>query len=109
MPMSDLPYIFDVTAAEFQTRVIDASFQTPVLVDFWAEWCGPCRTLKPMLEQITESYGGKLQLAKVNTDVEAQLAGHFGIRSLPTVMLVINGAPVSVNFWRNTSFPRCGP
>lgn len=92
--MSDLPYIFDVTAAEFQTRVIDASFQTPVLVDFWAEWCGPCRTLKPMLEQITESYGGKLQLAKVNTDVEDQLASHFGIRSLPTVMLVINGAPV---------------
>lgn len=92
--MSDLPYIFDVTAAEFQTRVIDASFQTPVLVDFWAEWCGPCRTLKPMLERITESYGGKLQLAKVNTDVEEQLASHFGIRSLPTVMLVVNGAPV---------------
>lgn len=92
--MSDLPYIFDVTAAEFQARVIDASFQTPVLVDFWAEWCGPCRALKPQLEKITESYGGKLQLAKVNTDVEQQLAGHFGIRSLPTVMLVINGTPV---------------
>lgn len=92
--MSESPYIFNVTAAEFQARVIDASFQTPVLVDFWAEWCAPCRSLMPLLAQITESYAGKLQLAKVDTEAEQQLAAHFGIRSLPTVMLVINGQPV---------------
>lgn len=92
--MSESPYVFNVTAAEFQARVIEASFQTPVLVDFWAAWCGPCRTLMPLLAKITESYAGKLHLAKVDTDAEQELAGHFGVRSLPTVMLVINGQPV---------------
>jgi putative thioredoxin len=92
--MSDSPYVFPVTAAEFQAKVIEASFQTPVLVDFWAEWCAPCRTLMPLLAKITESYEGKLHLAKVNTDEEQELSTHFGIRSLPTVMLVINGQPV---------------
>lgn len=92
--MSDTSPVFAVTAAEFQAQVIDASFQTPVLVDFWAEWCAPCRTLMPLLAQITESYEGKLRLAKVNTDEEQELSTHFGIRSLPTVMLVINGQPV---------------
>lgn len=92
--MSDSPYVFSVTAAEFQAKVIDASFQTPVLVDFWAEWCAPCRSLMPLLTKITESYAGKLHLAKVNADVEQELSAHFGIRSLPTVMLVIDGQPV---------------
>lgn len=89
--MSDSPYVFSVTAPEFQARVVDASHETPILVDFWAEWCGPCRTLMPLLAKITESYEGKLRLAKVNSDEEQQLASHFGVRSLPTVMLVING------------------
>jgi putative thioredoxin len=92
--MTESADIFNVTAAEFQTRVIDASFQTPVLVDFWAQWCAPCRNLMPLLARITESYAGKLKLAKVDTDAEQQLSAHFGIRSLPTVMLVINGQPV---------------
>ena len=64
-----------------------------MLVDFWAPWCGPCRSLAPMLEQVVDSYGGAVKLAKVNTDDEQALAQQFGIRSLPTVRLFKNGQP----------------
>ncbi|PVZ11493.1 MULTISPECIES: thioredoxin [unclassified Pseudomonas] len=90
----DTSYIFDVTDADFQQRVIEASFNQPVLVDFWAEWCAPCKVLMPMLQQIAESYQGALLLAKVNCDVEQQVVGMFGIRSLPTVVLFKDGQPV---------------
>jgi putative thioredoxin len=84
-------HVFDATQATFETDVIQASLTTPVLVDFWAPWCGPCKTLGPILEKIVASYNGALKLAKVDTDAQMQLAGAFGIRSLPTVVLVKDG------------------
>ncbi|MBS0515084.1 MAG: thioredoxin [Proteobacteria bacterium] len=87
-------HTFDATETNFETDVIQASLSTPVLVDFWAEWCGPCKSLGPILEKVVDSYGGKLRLAKVDTDKEQQLAAVFGIRSLPTVVLVKDGQMV---------------
>ena len=93
--MSDLPYIFDVSgAASFEQLVIENSFHKPVLVDFWAEWCAPCKALMPQLAQITEGYQGELLLAKVNCDIEQDIVARFGIRSLPTVVLFKDGQPV---------------
>ncbi|RMQ40660.1 putative Thioredoxin [Pseudomonas cichorii] len=90
----DTSYIFEATAANFDQLVIDKSFDQPVLVDFWAEWCAPCKVLMPLLEQITESYQGELLLAKVNCDIEQEIVARFGIRSLPTVVLFKDGQPV---------------
>jgi len=92
--MSALPHVFDATEANFETEVIQASLTTPVLVDFWATWCGPCKQLGPVLEKIVASYNGALKLAKVDTDAQQQLAAVFGIRSLPTVVLVKDGQMV---------------
>ncbi|HSX89511.1 MAG TPA: thioredoxin [Pseudomonas sp.] len=93
--MSDSPYIFDISgSASFEQLVIENSFHKPVLVDFWAEWCAPCKALMPLLAQITEGYQGELLLAKVNCDVEHDIVARFGIRSLPTVVLFKNGQPV---------------
>ncbi|MCO6058935.1 thioredoxin [Pseudomonas sp. MOB-449] len=92
--MSDIPYIFDTTGADFDQAVIQNSFHKPVLVDFWADWCAPCKALMPLLAQITESYQGELLLAKVNCDIEQDIVMRFGIRSLPTVVLFKDGQPV---------------
>lgn len=93
--MSDTPYIFDISgAASFEQLVIENSFHKPVLVDFWAEWCAPCKALMPLLAKITEEYRGELLLAKVNCDIEQDIVARFGIRSLPTVVLFKNGQPV---------------
>lgn len=89
-----LPYIFDATDANFQQLVIENSFHKPVLVDFWAEWCAPCKALMPLLAKIAEGYQGELLLAKINCDVEQQVVAQFGIRSLPTVVLFKDGQPV---------------
>ena len=87
-------HTFDATETNFETDVIQASLTTPMLVDFWADWSGPCKSLGPILEKVVDSYGGKLKLAKVDTDKEQQLAAVFGIRSLPTVVLVKDGQMV---------------
>jgi putative thioredoxin len=93
--MSDLPYIYDISGtADFDQRVVEASFEAPVLVDFWADWCAPCKALMPVLTQIAESYRGELLLAKVNCDVEQDVVMRFGVRSLPTVVLFKDGQPV---------------
>lgn len=84
-------HVFDVTQANFEADVLTASFDQPVLVDFWATWCGPCKTLGPMLEKIVAEYNGAVKLAKVDCDKEQQLAAMFGVRSIPTVVLVRDG------------------
>ncbi len=92
--MNDVANVFDATEATFETEVIQASLKTPVLVDFWADWCAPCKQLGPILEKIVASYNGGLKLAKVDTEAQMQLAAVFGIRSLPTVVLVKDGQMV---------------
>ena len=86
--------MIDVTLANFETEVIAASMATPVLVDFWAPWCGPCKSLGPVLEKLETAYGGRFKLVKINSDDEQQLAAAFGIRSIPTCILLIGGQPV---------------
>ena len=86
--------MFDVTIENFETEVVAASAQTPVLVDFWATWCGPCKTLVPTLEKLEVEYAGRFTLAKVDVDANQQIAGMFGIRSVPTCILMIGGRPV---------------
>ena len=89
--MAESAHVFDATQANFENEVIKASLQTPVLVDFWADWCAPCRQLKPVLEKLADDYAGAFRLAKVDTEAEMQLAAIFGIRSLPTVVLLKDG------------------
>lgn len=88
------PDQLDVSAASFTREVIEESYRRPVLVDFWADWCGPCKMLMPVLSSLAAAYGGGFRLAKVNSDAEQALAGQYGIRSLPTVMCFRNGQPV---------------
>jgi putative thioredoxin len=92
--MNDSPYIHTVTRDSFQRQVIDASHTVPVLVDFWADWCGPCHMQMPVLVKLVGELAGKLLLAKVNTDTERHLAQEHGIRSLPTMRLYRNGQVV---------------
>lgn len=85
------PHIFDVDEASFKEKVIEASAERPILVDFWADWCSPCRALAPHLERVIEEYGGKILLGKVEVDENMKLAGHYRLRGFPTVMLFHRG------------------
>ncbi|HEY8327236.1 MAG TPA: thioredoxin [Rhodanobacter sp.] len=84
-------HVFDVDQQSFEADVLQASLTTPVLVDFWATWCEPCKTLGPMLEKLAAEYNGAFRLGKVDVDTQQELAGMFGIRSIPTVVLVKDG------------------
>ncbi|GAA4866847.1 thioredoxin [Luteimonas vadosa] len=90
----DNTHVFDATTDAFESEVLQGSLQAPVLVDFWAEWCGPCKSLGPVLEKVAGEYNGAFRLAKVDVDKEQQLAAAFQVRSIPTVVLLKDGQPV---------------
>jgi thioredoxin 1 len=81
-----------LTDANFQQEVLESKI--PVLVDFWATWCGPCRMLGPIIDELTEEYAGKVKVGKINTEEHTELAGQYGIISIPTLLVFQNGKPV---------------
>lgn len=89
--MADSPFIFDATPQTFSQLVVENSYQVPVLVDFWADWCQPCKALMPVLEKLANEYQGGFIVVKVNTDNYQQLAAQLGVRNLPTVKIFKQG------------------
>jgi putative thioredoxin len=87
-------FVIDVTEASFQTEVLERSMQVPVVVDLWAEWCGPCKQLSPVLERLAAAGNGAWVLAKVDVDANPRIAQAFGVQSIPMVMAVVQGQPV---------------
>lgn len=92
--MTDASNVLDVQLATFEQDVLERSHMTPVLVDLWATWCGPCKTLTPVLESLAAEYDGAFVLAKIDTDQNPEIAQAFGVQSVPTVILMKDGKPV---------------
>ena len=94
--MAESRWIFDVNLDDFDARVLEASKQQPVLVDFWADWCGPCHAIAPVLEQVIEDFDGQVLLAKLEVDEgdNMKLAGRYQVRGFPTLILFKDGEPV---------------
>jgi putative thioredoxin len=90
-PTSTSPYVYDVSEAEFEDKVLRRSLTVPVLIDFWADWCGPCKQLSPVLERLAEEAGGAWELAKVDVDANQALSAQLQIQSIPTVFLALGG------------------
>lgn len=90
--MSQMPVVYDVPPGQFQQQVIQRSFKAIVVVDFWAEWCAPCRALGPVLEEVVQSYGGRAVLAKVDIEQDRDVAVKYGIQSIPAVKVFRDGA-----------------
>ncbi len=88
------PHIIDITLENAQSMLVEESFKRPVVVDFWASWCEACKSLMPMLDKLANEYGGQFLLAKVDADELQMISGQFGVRSLPTVIVMKDGQPV---------------
>ena len=89
--MPESTRVFDVTEADFEQRVLEQSQTTPVLVDFWAPWCGPCRVIAPSLEEIADEQADSLRIVKLNVDENQQTAARYGVMSIPTLLVFKNG------------------
>ncbi len=87
-------HALDVGLADFAQHVLEESKHRPVVVDFWAPWCGPCKSLKPVLEKLAAEYGGKFLLTKINSDDNQELAARYGVRGIPSVKAFVNGEPI---------------
>ncbi|HUW75285.1 MAG TPA: tetratricopeptide repeat protein [Gallionella sp.] len=85
----------DVSQADFEEQVVAASFQQPVVIDFWAPWCAPCKVLKPILEKLADEYGGKFKLAKVNSDENQEISARYAVRGIPSVKAMVDGKIVN--------------
>lgn len=115
---SSSPHVIEVNEQNFMVEVVEASMAVPVVIDFWATWCGPCKTLGPVLEKLAEQYGGAFRLVKVDVDQNQQLAGYFRVQSIPTVMAFFQQQPIDaftgalprqeVERWLGRVFEACG-